>query len=145
VRAGRDVILDGKAAPGAALDLLAAVADLRAGLTVDVFGSRNVEMRSDAILRADDGDAATENGVIRLEAGSTLTVRSDAFGGHEVFLWSDGDVLMQSQMTSGHLIDVRADGVPPASAVLSQICRPTSRRSAAKLISLPAPKAEACC
>ncbi|MFM8479548.1 MAG: hypothetical protein ACKOEO_27480, partial [Planctomycetaceae bacterium] len=112
VRAGRDVILDGKAVPGAALNSLAAVADLRAGLTVDVFGSRNVEMRSDAILRADDGDANTENGVIRLEAGSTLTVQSDAFGGHEVFLWSDGDVLMQSQMTSGHLIDVRAGRGP---------------------------------
>ncbi|MFM7830672.1 MAG: hypothetical protein ACKPJD_02735, partial [Planctomycetaceae bacterium] len=112
IRAGRDVILDGKAAPGAALNSLAAVADLRAGLTIDVLGNRNVELRSDAILRADDGDAATQNGVIRLEAGSTLTVQSDAFGGHEVYLWSGGDVLMQSQMTSGHLIDVRAGRGP---------------------------------
>ncbi|MFN5050846.1 MAG: hypothetical protein ACK5L2_04280, partial [Planctomyces sp.] len=112
VRAGRDVILDGKSAPGAALNALAAVADLRAGLTVDVFGTRNFEMRSDAILKADDGDAATQNGVIRLEAGSTLTVQSDAFGGHEVYLWAGGDVLMQSQMTSGHLIDVRAGRGP---------------------------------
>jgi hypothetical protein len=113
VRAGRDVVLDGKVVDGAPANALAAVADLRAGLTVDVFGARNVELRADAILRADDGDAATSNGVIRLHAGQTLTVESDAFGGHEIFLFSDGDVLMQSKMTSGHLIDVCA-GLGPA-------------------------------
>ncbi|MEN9556606.1 MAG: hypothetical protein RLZZ232_2892, partial [Planctomycetota bacterium] len=113
VRAGRDVILDGKSLTDAQPGTLAAVADLRAGLTVDVFAQRNVELRSDAIVHADDGDTATNDGVIRLHAGQTLTVRSDAFGGHEIFLHSDGDVLMQSQMTSGHLIDVRA-GLGPA-------------------------------
>jgi hypothetical protein len=65
-------------------------------------------MKSDAILRADDGDATTQTEVIRLTAGDTLTVQSDAFGGHEVYLHSGGDILMQSKMTSGHLIDVRA-------------------------------------
>ncbi|MFM8478283.1 MAG: beta strand repeat-containing protein, partial [Planctomycetaceae bacterium] len=108
VRAGRDVTLDGEVPDGAAAGTKAAVADLQAGLRVDVQGGRNVLMRKDAILKADDGNADTQTGVIRLKAGQTLTVESDAFGGHEVFLHSDGDVLMQSKMTSGHLIDVKA-------------------------------------
>ncbi|MEY3174214.1 MAG: hypothetical protein RLZZ436_2128, partial [Planctomycetota bacterium] len=83
VTAGRDVLLDGARPVGAAADSLAAVADLRAGALVDVSGARNVTMKADAILRADDGNATTQTEVIRLTAGETLTVQSDAFGGHE--------------------------------------------------------------
>ena len=70
-------------------------------------------MKADAILRADDGNATTQTEVLRLTAGETLTVQSDAFGGHEIFLHSGGDVLLQSKLTSGHLIDVRA-GLGPS-------------------------------
>jgi hypothetical protein len=122
VRAGRDVTLDGEVPEGAAAGTKAAVADLQAGLRVDVQGGRDVLMKKDAILKADDGDAETETGVIRLKAGQTLTVESDAFGGHEIFLHSDGDVLMQSKMTSGHLIDVQAGlGVSGVGSVVSSI------------------------
>ncbi|MFN9037551.1 MAG: hypothetical protein ACK5YO_14720, partial [Planctomyces sp.] len=113
VTAGRDVLLDGARPSGAAPDSLAAVADLRAGTRVDVSSGRNITMKADAILRADDGDATTQTEVIRLTAGETLTVQSDAFGGHEIFLHSGGDVLLQSKLTSGHLIDVRA-GLGPS-------------------------------
>ncbi|MEY3173095.1 MAG: hypothetical protein RLZZ436_1008, partial [Planctomycetota bacterium] len=83
VSAGRDVLLDGARPVSAGADSLAAVADLRAGTRVDVSGGRNVTMKADAILRADDGNATTQTEVIRLTAGETLTVQSDAFGGHE--------------------------------------------------------------
>ncbi len=109
VQAARDVWLDGAPAPrGAAAATLAAVADLRAGQTVDVSGGHNVDMQANAILKADDGDPATVSGVIRLTAGQTLFVRSDAFGGHEIYLHSGGDVEMKAELDSGHLIDVRA-------------------------------------
>ncbi|HND55260.1 MAG TPA: hypothetical protein PLV92_22755, partial [Pirellulaceae bacterium] len=107
--AGRDVLLDGADAPaGSPQNMLAAVADIRAGETVDVSGGRFVDMRANAILKADDGNPSTSTGVIRLTAGETLYVRSDAFGGHEVYLHSGGDVELRAELDSGHLIDVRA-------------------------------------
>ncbi|HND56103.1 MAG TPA: hypothetical protein PLV92_26990, partial [Pirellulaceae bacterium] len=114
IAAGRDVLLDGalpteaSAPAGEHANVLAAVADIRAGLKVDVRGGRYVDMRANAILKADDNNPSTSNGVIRLDAGKTLFVRSDAFGGHEVYLYSGGDVELRAKLDSGHLIDVRA-------------------------------------
>jgi hypothetical protein len=56
------VLLDGARPVDAAADTLAAVADLRAGTLVDVSGKRNVTMKSDAILRADDGERYDADG-----------------------------------------------------------------------------------
>ncbi|MFM8477211.1 MAG: hypothetical protein ACKOEO_15630, partial [Planctomycetaceae bacterium] len=108
VIAGRDVTLDGALPEDAGENVAAAVADFKAGLRVDVRGGRNVLMKKDAVLFADDGNAATETGVVRLFAGQTLTVESDAFGGHEVYLHAGGDVEMKSKLTSGHLLDVKS-------------------------------------
>ncbi|MEI7699746.1 MAG: hypothetical protein WCK86_08130, partial [Planctomycetia bacterium] len=108
VLAGRDVLLDGMTPGGVSSEVAPAVADLRAGLKIEVSGGRNVILKKDAVLQADDGNSQTASGVIRLAAGETLTVQSDSFGGHEVYLQSGGDVLLQAKMTSGHLIDVQA-------------------------------------
>ena len=108
MRAARDVTLDGATPDGAAAGSQAAIADLRAGLRVDVSGGRNVDMKPNAVIKADDGNAATDTGEIRLTAGETLTVQSESFGGHEVYLHAGGDVLLQAQLDSGHLVDVQA-------------------------------------
>jgi Ca2+-binding RTX toxin-like protein len=109
VTASRDVLLTGGKAPAGAADgTLAAIADIRAGQTIDIRGNRYVDLQKDAILKADDNNPATKTDTIKLSAGNTLYVRSDAFGGYNILLYSDGDVEMRSKLDSGHLIDVRA-------------------------------------
>jgi hypothetical protein len=113
VNAERDVLLKGGVPEGRKKDA-SAVADLRAGQTLEsAGGKRYVDLQKDAILKADDNDAATKTDAIKLLGRATgATSAAMPSAAIEIYLWSDGNVEMKAKLDSGHLIDVRRGARP---------------------------------